>query len=1157
MPPPSLHHHRRPHTHAQRTTKRLLLLSFSALTILGMTFYLRALSSLSGGFEDRMEKQAKMLSLLSTKKGGSAATKRMKGGGGQRGGNKAKGSLRDALSPVDEEDSYDDQDDYNEDTDAQVTTVGGKDGKGKETIKPPPTPPWHIVSDPDDSFERIYIPPSSRKAYKHLRDLTKDVNKGQGIKHFFNPMCRHYRFNETMLPTVSVIMTTQNEPDDWVSISVESILARTPPELLVDVIVVDDNGIPGKHGLPDNIRRNVDEKEWDYIKSLSPKVSVIQHENREGCARSRLSGARAAKGEVLMFVDSHVEMLSSTWYHHLAIAIVEEPRTIAMQTIDVIDDLGSKDYGAGAGPLQFGIISNEFWFGYQVDRFGDYMDPLYPQNFTKEEIQQRKKFKYQAEAPGNRFPYETPFGPGSLFAIRADEFWRLGGYDEGLYVWGGENTELAFKIWMCGGRMLMVPCSRVGHMYRQHKEKDGRGALTRWPPDLPQEMTDRLGCAYKNGTYTGKFIVLKHPADNFTRITTRNNLRVMETWVGDHPAKKMYYKRMFGQEELKPEFQKFIDEWKVDPVAQKQVRLKKENKCHDFEWWDKYVMMRLTGRHHPWHIDNKKYQQVNCGNHKAKNCGLCPQDKGASFCHGDCAWCGATETCIEYDDAQKPECKKKPTTTTKPPPPKEEKKIQRALVPAGFDGHKMTISVVLPCGFEHEFFERTAMSVFEETPDGILKEIVIVDDASAPPLNELWDEAEAAKYNVKYVRLDSPAGLIGAKQAGAEAATGDIIVFFDCHVKPAKDYWVPYLKNIHENYKRVVIPVITNLNVDTWEEFNRPAAGGGMSKCYLTFDAEFKWTTDDTPNVPIMSGGLLAISRKWFFEIGGYDKSMLGWGGENLDQSLRIWTCGGEIVSAPDSFVAHMWRDGTEKTKAKYKLGAGDAAKNQARAVKAHMGPWFDKTLTFPKYSVFKDKDLDTSVITDVTQKHGCHDFQWYLDKFSYIYRDAGVIPKEVFQLEATSGKCLKLKKMQWTNYGTPDDLVLADCIEGSTIETKSQYWHLANRKEDGKCCGGIRAWNTDQCIDGRSPKATEGDVPTYGCDLAGGLETSLKPKEGSSDEYLLALGKGQEHGKLCLSTKDSRPIIIECDNAITWKKRNPFTPLEFSLLSDEAKKNW
>jgi polypeptide N-acetylgalactosaminyltransferase len=589
-------------------------------------------------------------------------------------------------------------------------------------------------------------------------------------------------------------------------------------------------------------------------------------------------------------------------------------------------------------------------------------------------------------------------------------------------------------------------------------------------------------------------------------------------------------------------------------VAQKQVRLKEENKCHNFEWWDKYVMMRLTGRHYPWHIDNKKYSQVNCGNHKAKTCALCPGDKGRGWCHGDCAWCDATDKCIEYDDAQKPECKKKPTT--KPP---EVKKVQRALVPAGFE-NKMTISVVLPCGFEHDFFKRTAQSVFDETPEGVLKEIVIVDDASDPPLKQSWSEADAAKYNVKYVRLDSPAGLIGAKQAGAEAATGDIIVFFDCHVKPGKDYWLLYVKQINENYKRVVIPVITNLNVDTWEEYNRPTSGGGMSKCYLTFDAEFKWTTDDTPNVPIMSGGLLAISRKWFFEIGGYDSSMLGWGGENLDQSLRIWTCGGEIVSAADSFVAHMWRDGTPKTKAKYKLGAGDASKNQARAVKAHIGPWFDKTLTFPKYTQFKGKDLDTSAITDVTKKLGCNNFEWYLDKFKYIYRDAGVLPKEVFQIEssATTDKpqCLKLKKASWTNYGTPDELELTDCLDGHS-NPNPQYWHLSNRREDKTCCGGLRAWNTDQCIDGRNPQATEDKVATYGCDLASGLETSLKPKEGKTDEYLVALGKGSQHGKLCLSVKDSKPIIVGCDNATTWKKRNPFTPIEYELLSEDARKNW
>ena len=176
--------------------------------------------------------------------------------------------------------------------------------------------------------------------------------------------------------------------------------------------------------------------------------------------------------------------------------------------------------------------------------------------------------------------------------------------------------------------------------------------------------------------------------------------------------------------------------------------------------------------------------------------------------------------------------------------------------------------------------------------------------------------------------------------------------------QPAPGYWRPYVKEISENYKRVVIPTITNLNVDTWTESGRPSVGrGGMSKCYLTFDAEFKWTSDNTQYVPIMSGGLLAISRKWFFEIGGYDKNMKGWGGENLDQSLRIWTCGGEIVSAPESYVAHMWRDGTEKTRAKYTLGRNDAMKNKARAVKAHLGPWFEKSMTFPSFQGWQDVD--------------------------------------------------------------------------------------------------------------------------------------------------------------------------------------------------------
>ena len=37
-----------------------------------------------------------------------------------------------------------------------------------------------------------------------------------------------------------------------------------------------------------------------------------------------------------------------------------------------------------------------------------------------------------------------------------------------------------------------------------------------------------------------------------------------------------------------------------------------------------------------------------------------------------------------------------------------------------------------------------------------------------------------------------------------------------------------------------------------------------------------------------MSGGMYAINRSWFYELGGYDVGMDMWGAENLEMSFRV-----------------------------------------------------------------------------------------------------------------------------------------------------------------------------------------------------------------------------------------------------------------------------
>uniref|UniRef100_A0A3Q0QXS1 Polypeptide N-acetylgalactosaminyltransferase n=1 Tax=Amphilophus citrinellus TaxID=61819 RepID=A0A3Q0QXS1_AMPCI len=247
------------------------------------------------------------------------------------------------------------------------------------------------------------------------------------------PKCAQKTYPED-LPTISVVLIYLDEALSIIKRAIRSIVDKTPARLLQEIILVDD------HSSNEDLMEQLDEY-INFIHEDRPGlVKKVRHSEQLGLTQARLSGWKAAVGDVIAILDAHIEV-HVQWAEPLLARIKEDRTVILTPVFDKVnyDDLTLTPYGSAAHGFDWAL-----WCMYES--FG-------PEWYTLKDESQ---------------PGKSPSVMGILVADRKF-FGEIGSLDGGMKIYGGENVELGIRVWLCGGSIEIIPCSKIAHIERASK----------------------------------------------------------------------------------------------------------------------------------------------------------------------------------------------------------------------------------------------------------------------------------------------------------------------------------------------------------------------------------------------------------------------------------------------------------------------------------------------------------------------------------------------------------------------------------------------------------------------------------------------------------------------------------------------------------------
>uniref|UniRef100_A0A3B3QQI5 Polypeptide N-acetylgalactosaminyltransferase n=1 Tax=Paramormyrops kingsleyae TaxID=1676925 RepID=A0A3B3QQI5_9TELE len=305
------------------------------------------------------------------------------------------------------------------------------------------------------------------------------------------------------LPSTSVIIVFHNEAWSTLLRTVYSVLHTAPVAFLKEILLVDDASTA------EHLRSRLEE----HVRPLRI-VRVLRQVERKGLIAARLLGASEARAEVLTFLDAHCECYEG-WLEPLLARIVEEPTAVVSPDIAIIN----KDNFQLSRPMPKKDVHNRGIFEWDLA-------------FNWEAVPKHKQMRRKNET----YPIKSPTFAGGLFSISKSYFEYIGRYDDKMEFWGGENLEMSFRVWLCGGQLEIIPCSVVGHVFRSKS-----------PHTFPKG----------------------------TGVIVLNQVRLAEVWMGDY--KWIFYRRNGKAAEIARE--------KTFGDLSDRLRLRDRLHCKNFTWY--------------------------------------------------------------------------------------------------------------------------------------------------------------------------------------------------------------------------------------------------------------------------------------------------------------------------------------------------------------------------------------------------------------------------------------------------------------------------------------------------------------------------------------------------------------------------------------------